>query len=179
MNHDSYPDYYLADILRSLAFWKFKHVLVVNGHDGNATAIDVAARTVREEHPEMHIAALDAWWITVANLIPKDTFEAWNGLGHGGEGETSLGLALIPEFMDMANARGMVPELDGNVKEFWDFSELTGYGATGDPSKATLAKGEIMRDALVNYLVDYMKRRREAGWAYNPQSFGAPETPFS
>jgi creatinine amidohydrolase len=65
------------------------------------------------------------------------------------------------------------------VKEFWDFSELTGYGATGDPSKAMLAKGELMRDALVTYLVDYMNRRRASGWAYNPKSFGAPETPFS
>jgi creatinine amidohydrolase len=31
----------------------------------------------------------------------------------------------------------MIPELDGNVKEFWDFSELTQFGATGDPRKAT------------------------------------------
>ncbi len=169
----------ISDILRSLAHWKFKHVLIINGHDGNITAIDVAARVVREEHPEMHIAALDAWWITAGNLLPKDTFEAWGGLGHGGEGETSLGLALIPQFVDMENARGMVPEVDGNVKEFWDFSELTAYGATGDPTKATLEKGEAMRDALVNYLVDYMNRRREAGWTYNPQGFGPPEGPNS
>jgi creatinine amidohydrolase len=138
----------ISDILKSLAYWKFKHVLVINGHDGNIPAIDVASRHVRELHPEMHIAALDAWWMTAGNLLPAGTFQAWNGSGHGGEGETSLALSLIPRFVDMDNARGMIPELDGNVKEFWDFSELTQFGATGDPRKATQTKGDAMRDVL-------------------------------
>jgi creatinine amidohydrolase len=159
----------ITDILTSLAYWKFKHVLVVNGHDGNIPAIDVAARNVRLKHPEMHIAALDAWWITGTNLLPPGTFEAWNGSGHGGEGETSLALSLIPQFVNMESARGMIPELDGNVKEFWDFSEITRLGATGDPRKATKKKGDAMRDVLVNYLVGYMRERRASGWAHNPQ----------
>jgi creatinine amidohydrolase len=158
----------ISDILMSLAYWKFKHVLVVNGHDGNIPAIDIASRRVRELNPEMHIAALDAWWITAGNLLPTDTFVAWKGSGHGGEGETSLGLSLIPEFVDMENARGMIPELDGNVKEFWDFSELTKFGATGDPRQATKKKGDAMRDVLVDYLVRYMNERRASGWAHNP-----------
>jgi hypothetical protein len=35
----------------------------------------------------------------------------------------------------------MIPELDGNVKEFWDFSELTQFGATGDPPQGNPDKG--------------------------------------
>jgi creatinine amidohydrolase len=54
----------------------------------------------------MHIAALDAWWMTAGNLLPAGTFQAWNGSGHGGEGETSLALSLIPQFVDIDNARG-------------------------------------------------------------------------
>jgi creatinine amidohydrolase len=169
----------ISDILRSLAFWKIQNVLMVNGHDGNLVAMDVAAHNVREEHPELHIAALDAWWVTIDNLIPTDTFEAWGGRGHGGEAETSLGLALIPQYMDMDNARGMIPDVDRNVKEYWHFSELTGYGASGDPTKATVAKGETMKEALVGYVADFVNRRRNENWAYNPKRVGVAEGPNS
>ncbi|ABC24523.1 creatininase family protein [Rhodospirillum rubrum] len=159
----------IADILDSLAHWKIRNVLIINGHDGNISAIDVAARAARLRHPDMKIGSLDAWWVTAGNLLPKDTFEVWNGLGHGGEGETSIGLACFPELVDMAHARGMIPEVDENVKELWDFSELTDYGATGAPEKATREKGQAMYDVLVDYLVAYLTKRRDTNWAYNPK----------
>ncbi len=159
----------ITDILESLAYWKIGTVLIINGHDGNISAIDVAARDVRIRHPEMHIASLDAWWVTAGNLLPKDTFEVWNGLGHGGEGETSIGLACFPELVDMDNARGMIPEVDANVKEMWDFSELTDHGATGAPEKATREKGQAMYEVLVSYLVKYLEKRRKDNWSYNPK----------
>ncbi len=159
----------IEDILESLAHWKIANVLIINGHDGNISAIDVASRDVRLRHPEMHVASLDAWWVTAGNLLPKDTFEVWNGLGHGGEGETSISLHCIPDLVDMQHARGMIPEVESNVKELWDFSELTEYGATGAPEKATKEKGRAMYDVLVTYLVDYLNRRRASKWAYNPK----------
>jgi creatinine amidohydrolase len=105
--------------------------LIVNGHDGNIAAIEIAARQVKVEHPNFNLAVLDAWWITAGNLLPEDTFEIWNGLGHGGEGETSIGLAMFPDLCDMGRAKGMLPDLDNNVKLIWNFSELTDVGASG------------------------------------------------
>jgi creatinine amidohydrolase len=81
--------------------------------------------------------------------------------------------------MDMDNARGMIPDVDRNVKEYWHFSELTGYGASGDPTKATVAKGETMKEALVGYVADFMSRRRNEKWAYNPKRVGVAEGPNS
>jgi creatinine amidohydrolase len=169
----------LTDVLKSLAHGKIKNVLLVNGHDGNLVAMDIAAHNVREEHPEMHIAGLDAWWKTIDNLVPEDTFEAWGGKGHGGEAETSLGLALIHQFMNMEHARGMIPEVDANVREYWHFSELTGYGASGDPTKATLEKGQKMKDALVSYVAEFLNRRRSQNWEYSPKKVGPTEGPHS
>ncbi|WP_108610435.1 creatininase family protein [Aminobacter sp. MSH1] len=169
----------ITDILRSLAYWKIKNVLIINGHDGNIAAMDVAAHNVREEHPEMNVAALDAWWVAIENLVDTDFFEAWGGRGHGGEAETSLGLALIPQYMDMQLARGMIPDVDPNVRQYWHFSELTGYGASGDPTKATLKKGEAMRDTLVEYVANFMTKRREQNWTYSPRPMGPPEGPNS
>jgi creatinine amidohydrolase len=41
---------------------------------------------------------------------------------------------------------------------------LTPYGATGDPSKATREKGELMNDALVDLLVEFIEEMDERGW---------------
>jgi creatinine amidohydrolase len=46
----------------------------------------------------------------------------------------------------------------------WTFDELTPYGVTGDPTKATVEKGELMRDALVELLVSFVEEMDEKDW---------------
>ncbi len=155
-----------TEVLESLLRWGVKKVLVIIGHDGNISPMDVAARDVKIKYPDMGLAVLDAWWITAGSLLPKDTFEVWNGLGHGGEGETSIALSFFPDLCDMSQAKGMLPDMDPNVKLVWNFQELTDYGATGAPEKATVEKGDKMKKVLVDYLVDFIKRMDEQGWRY-------------
>ena len=154
----------LKDIFRSLNRHGLNRLLVVNGHDGNIPAIDAATREYRATHPEFKVAALEAWWVTAGKLLPPGTFEVWDGLGHGGEGETSMMLRVDPDLVDMGRARGVVPELPSHVEVKWTFDELTPYGATGDPSKATQEKGRLMNDALVRILVEFIKRMDERNW---------------
>jgi len=154
------------EVMESLVRWGIKKILVINGHDGNIPLIETAARDVKLAHPEMGLAVLDAWWVTAGNLLPPDTFEVWDGLGHGGEGETSIGLAIFPELCDMSRAKGMIPEVDNNIKLIWNFEELTDYGATGAPEKATAEKGQKMKQVLIDYLVDFVKRMDAQGWRY-------------
>lgn len=52
--------------------------------------MEIASRKIKEKYPEARIAALPAWWVTAGELLPPDTFEVWGGLGHAGEGESSL-----------------------------------------------------------------------------------------
>ncbi len=156
----------IREILDSLVHWGIKKVLVVNGHDGNIAPIEIAARDAKIKHPDMGLAVLDAWWVTAGSLLPKDTFEVWNGLGHGGEGETSIGLAIFPELCDLSRAKGMIPDMDNNVKLVWNFEELTDFGASGAPQKATPEKGRKMKKVLVDYLVDFVKRMDAQNWRY-------------
>ncbi len=156
----------VKDVLRSLFHWGIHKVLIISGHDGNNPCIEIAARDVKLEFPEMGVAVLDAWWITAGNLLPPDTFEVWNGLGHGGEGETSIALAIVPDLVDMSQAQGMVPEMDPHVKLIWNFEELTDYGASGAPGKGTREKGQRMRQVLVDYLVEFVQRMDRQGWRY-------------
>lgn len=156
----------IQDVIDSLVHWNIKKILVINGHDGNIPPLEAASRDMKLKYPDLGLAVLDAWWVTAGNLLPADTFEVWNGLGHGGEGETSIALAIFPELCDLSRAKGMIPDMDPNIKLIWNFQELTDYGATGAPEKGTPEKGGKMKAVLVDYLVDFVKRMDRQGWRY-------------
>lgn len=158
----------LKDMILSLHHWGIERVLILNGHDGNIPCAEIAAREVKVAHPTMSLAILD-WWVVVPHMLPKDMFEVWNGWGHAGEVETSIGLSLFPELMHMDGARGMVPKVDPLMKEIWTFDELTRHGATGAPARATKEKGDRIAEAVVRYLVEYMIRFEAQGLRYDPQ----------
>lgn len=159
---------FLRDILESVYREGIRKVFVMNGHDGNIAPIEVASRSAKVAHPDFKIVSLDAWWTAVGNLLPKDFFAVWNGLGHGGEGETSICLELFPELCDVSKAAGVVPQLPRYVDVKWLFNELTTTGATGDPTKGTRAKGKKMREVLVEAIVKILSDLDKNGWDYRP-----------
>jgi len=154
----------LNEVFDSLRSHGLNRLLIVNGHDGNIPAIAAATREYRARHPDFKIAVLEAWWETAGQLVPEGTFEVWGGLGHAGEGETSMMLRVAPSLVDLERARGVVPDLPSHVQLIWTFDELTPYGATGDPTKATPEKGRLMSDALVSLLVEFIEKMDERDW---------------
>jgi creatinine amidohydrolase len=48
----------------------------------------------------------------------------------------------------------------------WLFNELTNTGATGDPTKATAAKGRKMREVLVDAVVRILSDLDGRDWDY-------------
>jgi len=159
----------IKDVLTSVIKNGIKRIFIMNGHDGNIAAIEVAARHIKMKFPEVKIASLDAWWIAAGNLLPKDTFEVWDGLGHAGEGETSICLSLFGDLVEMENARGVVPDLPANIDVKWNFAELTDCGATGDPTKATKEKGESMERVLIKLIADFLNDMDKSNWNYNSE----------
>jgi creatinine amidohydrolase len=156
----------IRDVLDSCYREGFRHVFIFNGHDGNSAPIEVATRSFKVAHPDIKIAVQDAWWVTAGLLLPKDTFEVWNGLGHAGEGETSICLELFPHLVEMEHAKGVVPNLPPNADLKWKFNELTNTGASGDPSKGTKEKGAAMRKVLVNAVVEFIRHMDSINWDY-------------
>jgi creatinine amidohydrolase len=154
----------LRDIFASVYREGIRKVFVMNGHDGNIAPLEVASREARVEHPDLKIVSLDAWWMMIGDLLPQGFFQVWNGLGHGGEGETSICLELFPALCDMKNAKGVVPQLPKHLDIKWRFDELTNTGASGDPTKGTPEKGKAMRKALVDELVKLLAELDAKGW---------------
>ena len=79
-------------------------------------------------------------------------------------------LAVSPELVEMKRAQGVVPDLPTHIQVKWTFDELTPYAVTGDPTKATAEKGLLMRDALVEILVDFIEKMDRKGWKITPVS---------
>ncbi len=156
----------LRDVFSSLIRHGINKLFIVNGHDGNIAPIEVATREFKMEHPEMKICVLEEWWIVAGRLLPRGTFEVWDGLGHAGEGETSIMLAMNPELVEMKYAKGVVPDLPCHIQIKWAFEELTPYGVTGDPTKATKEKGEKMMEALINHTVSFIRNMDKKNWKY-------------
>lgn len=159
----------LKDILTSVVKNGITKIFIMNGHDGNIAPIELASRAVKMMYPEVKIASLDAWWVAAGKLLPQDTFEVWDGLGHAGEGETSIALSMFGELVDMNHAQGVVPNLPANIDIKWNFAELTDCGATGDPTKATAEKGTKMEEVLVDLIVNFLQKMDECGWKYNSE----------
>ena len=160
----------IRDILESVHREGIRKVFIMNGHDGNIAPIEVASRSAKVAHPDFRIVSLDAWWMMVGDALPPGFFEVWNGLGHGGEGETSICLELFPELCDLSKAAGVVPNLPKYLDVKWTFDELTNTGATGDPTKASAAKGKKMREVLVDTMVKALSDLDAKDWDYRSPS---------
>lgn len=156
----------IEDLFRSLVKNGISRILVINGHDGNISAIELAARIIKDKYPEVIIACLEAWWMLVGE-IKKELFEVWNGLGHGGEAETSAMLAVRPDLVEMNNApKEIIPNLPNNIRIYFNFNELTNTGATGAPMKASIQKGENALSALEDVLLSFVNKMEKFEWKY-------------
>jgi creatinine amidohydrolase len=157
----------LKDILRTTYKNGIKHIFLMNGHDGNIYPAEIAARQIKVELPDIKIAFMPEWWIKAGEQLPPDTFEVWNGLGHAGEGESSIAYYLYEDWCEPGLAAGVVPDrLPKDVNIEWLFGEITNTGATGDPTKATKEKGRKMTEVLVKCIVDSIKALDASGWNY-------------
>ena len=161
----------LYDILESTIRAGIDRIVIINGHDGNIAPIEVASRMIKEVYPESKIVSLNEWWIIAAELIPEGTFEVWNGGGHGGEGESSIGYYLFPEYTDPDEATCCIPDNLSDVLDIkWNFDEITDTAQTGDATVATKEKGRLMTEALTEAVVNAIKELDEKDWDYRTNS---------
>lgn len=161
----------IYDIVESVLRNGINNVILFGGHDGNIAPIEIASRKIKEKYPEAKIAAFAEWWVTAGKLLPPGTFEVWDGLGHAGEGESSIAYYLYPQWCQPENAACVVPDnLPQHLDMKWDFAEITDTASTGDATKATAKKGEIMAKTIVETLVKEIKELDAKGWDYRTET---------
>ncbi len=165
----------MAHVVKEIAGGLIKHgirrIVMVTGHDGNIAPMEEAARYIKHE-TGVTLAALPDWWFTSARLLPRAVFHDPGGLGHGGEGETSLNLAINSDLVKLENVAKTevpqaleLPELEGpTIRMFRNFGEHSPAGFCGNALTATAEKGEAMLNACVDLIVKHFEKTDHQGW---------------
>ena len=157
----------IENIFSSLVKNGIKKILVINGHDGNISPIEIASRKIKNKEPNVVIACLESWWALVGQKN-KDLFEVWNGLGHGGEAETSAMLSVRPDLVNTEySSDQVIPNLPNeDIRIYWKFNELTNTGITGAPKKASVEKGQEIIRILTNVIISFINNMENNDWKY-------------
>jgi creatinine amidohydrolase len=161
---------YMLDITRSLAHHGFRRMVILNAHGSNTPLVEVMARLTMIEHPHVLATGFSWWQIPkVREEIPKFRESEYpGGMAHACELETSVYLAIDPQYVEMDKAvkdihapksrffqhdlaaGGAGPSL--GMMEWW--STLSETGVMGDATKATKEKGERVLQAAGEGLRD-------------------------
>jgi creatinine amidohydrolase len=158
------PETFIAfcvNITKSVAYHGFEKILIINGHGSNTPLIDLVARkTVLETNALC--AALNYFSLGIeAFSRVKDT----PVVAHADEFETSLYLYLAPERVRMDKARadndvtGKYVSSDSTspyvrFNDYW--GRWTELGVHGDPTTATAEKGQVIWEAVLSGLVEFV-----------------------
>jgi creatinine amidohydrolase len=147
----------LTDIAESVYRAGYRKLALMNSHGGQPQILEIVARDLHEKYPDLMIFPLFTWRVPNAakHLLTKKELE----LGiHGGDAETSLILALLPELVQMDKAVTEYPyglpedsmlSMEGANPFAWVTRDLTQSGVLGDATAATQEKGEQMLASLV------------------------------
>jgi creatinine amidohydrolase len=140
-----------TELGESLARAGLRKLILVTSHGGNVAAMELVARDLRARYG---LLAVTLGWHRFG--YPNDTFsseEKRHGI-HGGDIETSLMLAALPQTVCMEKAANATPATVAMAREFiwlgayrpagfaWMTQDLNATGALGDATLADAAKGE-------------------------------------
>ncbi len=136
-----------------------KKLLLFNAHGGQISLMDIVARDLRCQHDL--IVYSSSWFSLPIEATTDALFSAQEqrfGM-HAGEVETSMLLALRPQWVDMSQARDFhstsqdraahYPILGNgrSAKLGWQMQDYNPCGAAGNAAAATADKGRAMIDA--------------------------------
>ncbi len=140
-----------TELGESLARAGLRKMVLVTSHGGNVAAMELVARDLRTR---LGMLAVTVGWHRFG--YPDGAFtsdEKKHGI-HGGDIETSLMLAAIPDTVRMDKAPNATPVTVAMAREFkwlgayrpagfaWMTQDLNPTGAVGDATLATAEKGE-------------------------------------
>ena len=141
----------IVEFVRHAAL-SWQHVLVVNGHGGNADALQQASDLLRYEKRSLTV------WHAASSGPRADA--------HAGYRETSLMLLLRPEAvrMDLA-APGVTEPLSGLTDRMrvGGVRAVSPNGILGDPTGATAESGQHIFDEMADRLLAAIHRLRVQG----------------
>jgi len=140
----------------------FKKILIVNGHGGNSSLLRVFLREILHKKRDYVVYALIEPWLAIEE-VAKKACES-KVAGHACERETSMGLYLFQNLIKMENVKqeaaiGSTGLTGIETPVDWQAYAIQLY--LGDPRLATMEKGKILVEKLVDFVADAIKRIKQ------------------
>lgn len=156
---------FVKDVTDAAEKHGIRKLVIVNSHGGNTTTLGAALRDLFASHPRVFVALIQA-----SGPYQEEAAKIIEHSGeHASEAETAVGLALFPEKIQMERAVApreaefKVKSLNAGyitfVRPWRHVSDTTGLG---DPTKATLAKGQKLVEVFVNRVSEFLKELSDA-----------------
>lgn len=158
-----------ANVLKQICFCVKQHgfsrIAFINGHGGNASPLRVSLIEINKMlgRPAFTINYWDSAREEMKNILDTD-----KDIGHSGEAETSIILALRPDLVDRPFDQATGPdrpdpeEIDQRkgamAYTFRTMDARTDIGVIGNAGSATQEKGEQILEAVTNNLADFLVR---------------------
>lgn len=149
----------LIEIAQSLASQGIRGLAFLSGHLGNLSAMREAARTLKTACPGLIVQTMA---YPQLDALQQGILESprWHPqFVHADEFETSILLALAPEYVRMEKAQAEYPPLPPDFAVspwFWDEFGDRLSGVFGDPTVASADKGHRLLDRLEEIVVGYV-----------------------
>ena len=147
--------------------------LLINGHGGQISLLNTAARELRSFSPGMAVFPCFLWSGVdgLSELLTKTEIE--DGL-HASLAETSLMLALKPELVGderpNEGLKGQIPEgwsLEGNAPTAWLTDDFSKSGVIGDSRGANESLGKNLKELLINHWFKLIMNLMQSDWPNN------------
>jgi creatinine amidohydrolase/Fe(II)-dependent formamide hydrolase-like protein len=132
-------------------------LVIINGHGGNIPALNYAAQMItRDTRIFVCVDTGETSDIDIYKIA-----DTMNDI-HAGEIETSTSLAVRPHLVKMDKAEKLIPRFSSRYLNFTSRRKVSWYvhtkkisnsGVIGDPTKASVEKGERMWQIMIAHLV--------------------------
>jgi creatinine amidohydrolase len=150
----------LVEIIQSLNHHGFERFMIVNGHGGNISAMDIATIRARTELEVPFVGACTYFSFLGENAKAKHQTAEING--HACELETSVAMYLMPEIvkteaLEPAQFTDLATGLRKEMRQYgvsipYTFDEYTLNGAFGDARLASVEFGrDLVEEGLDNF----------------------------
>lgn len=158
-------DNVLKQICLSVIEHGFKKIVFINGHGGNTSPIKVSLIEINKMlgRPAFAINYWDSAKEELKNILDTD-----EDIGHSGEAETSIVMALRPELIKRPLDKAIGPDRpdpieidqrrDAMAYTFRTMEDRTDTGVIGHAPSATKEKGERILKAVTNNLAEFLVR---------------------
>jgi len=136
-----------------------KKLVLFNSHGGQVSVMDIVARDLRTAH-DLIVFSGNWYTLPLGDEVMNLFTPAEHRFGiHAGDMETSMMLALREKYVDMAHAQHFHTQAEARAKTYpllgnggaaklgWQVQDYNPFGAAGDATLATAAKGHAVINA--------------------------------